>query len=254
MFGSLVVILPTPHTGGALVFRHAEREWTFNSGAELAATGGPRVAYAAFFSNVEHEVLPVTSGHRVTVTYNLYWDHSPDVPDVAASVARAQDEVALRKALAALLGSPEVLPEGGVLAFGLRHEYPVGEDRSLAKIDRALKGPDALLARALRRLGLRAKVMAHYKPDDQLWLCEDLVDFGIFQVEDPEDVEKIRDAGGMPINVGSYSDLTADDETPIYWVTPLGTQVVEQPYVHYGNEVRRCSILPCLLILMRTHV
>jgi predicted 2-oxoglutarate/Fe(II)-dependent dioxygenase YbiX len=29
--------------------------------------------YVAFFSDIEHEVTSVTSGHRITSTYNLYW-------------------------------------------------------------------------------------------------------------------------------------------------------------------------------------
>ena len=30
------------------------------------------VSWAVLFSDVEHEVLPVTEGHRITLTYNLY--------------------------------------------------------------------------------------------------------------------------------------------------------------------------------------
>src|SRR6202042_3226946 len=35
----------------------------------------PSIAYIAFYSDVEHEVLKVTSGHRATITYNrlLRW-------------------------------------------------------------------------------------------------------------------------------------------------------------------------------------
>ncbi|KAF7799446.1 hypothetical protein EIP86_010681 [Pleurotus ostreatoroseus] len=75
MFGSLVIIYPTPHEGGSLIFRERAKEWTFDS-AQAVKTGseaGPCVAYATFFSDAEHEVSRVTSGHRVTVTYNLYF-------------------------------------------------------------------------------------------------------------------------------------------------------------------------------------
>jgi len=30
------------------------------------------VSWAAFYSDVEHEVLEVANGHRITLTYNLY--------------------------------------------------------------------------------------------------------------------------------------------------------------------------------------
>jgi hypothetical protein len=32
------------------------------------------IGYAAFFSDVKHGATPVVSGHRVTLTYNLYFD------------------------------------------------------------------------------------------------------------------------------------------------------------------------------------
>ncbi len=81
MFGSLVVVFPTPHEGGTLVLRHHGKEWTFDSG-KILANAPNCVAYVAFFSDVEHEVSPVASGHRVTVTYNLYWDDA-DARDTA---------------------------------------------------------------------------------------------------------------------------------------------------------------------------
>lgn len=35
-------------------------------------TDAAAIQWAAFYSYCEHEVLPVTSGHRITLTYNLY--------------------------------------------------------------------------------------------------------------------------------------------------------------------------------------
>jgi hypothetical protein len=37
MFGSLVIVFPSPHEGGALLLRHRGQEWTFDSGEALAA-------------------------------------------------------------------------------------------------------------------------------------------------------------------------------------------------------------------------
>lgn len=37
-----------------------------------ADAGPPAIRWAAFYSDCEHEVLEVRSGHRVTLTYNLY--------------------------------------------------------------------------------------------------------------------------------------------------------------------------------------
>ena len=119
MFGSLVIVFPTPHEGGALLLRHRGQEWTFDSGRELAAKGEPSIGYVAFFSDIEHEVAPVISGHRVTLTYNLYFDDGGPVSEPPRPV----NEGAFHKAFTALLEDPEFLAEGGTLAFGLRHVY-----------------------------------------------------------------------------------------------------------------------------------
>ncbi|KAF9466908.1 hypothetical protein BDZ94DRAFT_1233453 [Collybia nuda] len=77
IFGSLVVVYPTRHEGGALLLRHGGNEWTFDSTEAVRNYDGPAIAYIVFYSDVEHEVTIVQSGYRVTLTYNLYFkgDH-----------------------------------------------------------------------------------------------------------------------------------------------------------------------------------
>ena len=72
-FGSLVVCLPVDHEGGQLKVRHKGEEMTFDWGTtgRRGSSDGPRIQWAAFYSDCEHEVLEVTSGHRLTLTYNL---------------------------------------------------------------------------------------------------------------------------------------------------------------------------------------
>lgn len=65
MFGSLVVVFPTPHEGGALVLRsdNGERqEEILDFSAWLKETETPSVAYALFFGDITHEVYEVTRG------------------------------------------------------------------------------------------------------------------------------------------------------------------------------------------------
>ena len=38
----------------------------------------PTLLWAAFFGDVEHQVLPVASGIRLTLTYNIFRDTCPD--------------------------------------------------------------------------------------------------------------------------------------------------------------------------------
>ena len=71
MLGTLVVCLPTQFSGGRLVTRHGGKEvhfdWSSPHNNPLQD-----IHWAAFFNDIEHEVLPVTSGYRITLIYNLY--------------------------------------------------------------------------------------------------------------------------------------------------------------------------------------
>jgi hypothetical protein len=83
-FGSLVVSLPCHHEGGQLIVRHAGHSQNFDwstSGSEKGKSSA--IQWAAFYSDCEHEVLEVTAGHRVTLTYNLYF--MPGFGDLAGN-------------------------------------------------------------------------------------------------------------------------------------------------------------------------
>ena len=71
MFGSLVVCLPSQFSGGALVTRHNGQEFIYDWSSP-ADDPVQKVQWAAFFSDVRHEILPVTKGYRITLTFNLY--------------------------------------------------------------------------------------------------------------------------------------------------------------------------------------
>ena len=121
MIASLVVVLPTKHAGGALLFRHAGLEYEVDSAKLIGEATTPTIAYAAFYSDVEHEVLPVASGHRVTITYNLFFTGSPG----SAAKAPATATEPILAAFCTLLADATFMPEGGTLGFGLAHQYSV---------------------------------------------------------------------------------------------------------------------------------
>ncbi|KAI1025443.1 hypothetical protein LB504_012565 [Fusarium proliferatum] len=64
MFGTLVVSLPSKHKGGEVVLEHCGEEVIYESSKSQASC-------AAWYSDVHHEVLPVASGYRWVLTYNL---------------------------------------------------------------------------------------------------------------------------------------------------------------------------------------
>lgn len=67
MFGTLVISLPSFHSGGELVIRHAGREVV----ADLGTPEVSRLTYAAFYADCQHEVRPIREGHRLCLVYNL---------------------------------------------------------------------------------------------------------------------------------------------------------------------------------------
>ena len=123
MLGSLVVIYPAPHEGGELVLRPKGQEWKFDAKTLTASQPSPSLAYVVFYSDIEHEVLEVTSGRRVTVTYNLYPVDPALRPEGSAVTPNARRAPKLQTLLQGLLKSPELLPDGGILGFGLAHLY-----------------------------------------------------------------------------------------------------------------------------------
>ncbi|KAJ7093439.1 hypothetical protein B0H15DRAFT_832331 [Mycena belliarum] len=193
MIGSLVIVFPTAHKGGELTLSHGGTTWTFDSAAELAArspASGHAVAYVAFFSDVTHAVEPVREGYRVTLTYNLFLVDRPTRASAAAAGQRIPPapERTFEDALRTLLADATFLPAGGLLAFGLAHQYPmptppknvynretrkfemdpkhlrlgVPEAHSLKPVLQTLKGSDARIRTVAEHVGLATHVKILY--------------------------------------------------------------------------------------------
>ncbi|KAJ7032827.1 hypothetical protein C8F04DRAFT_1106673 [Mycena alexandri] len=123
MFGSLVVVFPAAHVGGALLLRHDDKEEEFNSAGILSPFDTSTVAYVAFYGDVEHKVSVVESGHRVTLTYNLYYAKKS-----STKLIYPPPLLVPNSSSRSLPSWPTRLfsPEGGILGFGLRYMYPSG--------------------------------------------------------------------------------------------------------------------------------
>lgn len=147
--GSLVVTLPGSFKGGALVVQH---------GGETATYRGSKtsLSFVAFYADCRHEIRPVTSGHRIVLTYDLLLagDHGAEAPievatEVVAAVAGCLDEhfATLRPSRRpAAVGVTTVAPNR--LVYLLDHDYT---ERGLAWS--RLKGRDARRAGVLRAAG-----------------------------------------------------------------------------------------------------
>ncbi|MCB1777642.1 MAG: 2OG-Fe(II) oxygenase, partial [Candidatus Competibacteraceae bacterium] len=67
MFATLIIVLPSLYTGGELRVRHRDQSVQL----DLRNTEPSEVSFAAFYADCVHEVLPITSGCRLTLVYNL---------------------------------------------------------------------------------------------------------------------------------------------------------------------------------------
>ena len=245
MFGSLVVVFPTHHEGGALFLRHRGREWIFDPGQALAgrALNRPSIGYVAFLNDVEQDVAPVTSGHCVTLTYNLYFDDDGRCVTGKYAVSKLlippkpPNQDGFREAFIALLENPEFVADGGTLVFGLRHVYPIPTKYFLEPVYDILKGSDAVVYRSARALGFEPTLYMYFEE----WnfrvrvgmIIDKVVQFSD-RFSDPEqyDVNEIlQEEGGIPVRedggeIYEY-DFAPDihraylkDPEPIEWVTP----------------------------------
>ena len=151
MFATLVVALPSSSAGGELVVRHKGREVRL----DLCCNDPAEAAFAAFYADCVHEVLPVTKGYRLSLVYNLVRGgrgRPPEPPDYAGE----QDRVAaLLQAWCHAKRRPgDASPEK--LVYPLEHAYTPAELGFTA-----LKGADAAVAGVLTMAAQQARCDLH---------------------------------------------------------------------------------------------
>ena len=254
MFGSLVVVFPTHHEGGQFVLRQAKKEWTIDFTDKFANATEPSVCFVAFYSDVEHEVLPVTSGYRVTLTYNLH--HKPTQP--RTSSIPTPFHLNLKQALADLVNDKSKLPNGGYLGFGLAHEYVHTGCNLIEPLLGQLKGSDRGLADVCDALGLRYSLKLFYRE-----ICGEL-NFITTEELDTEEMDAntesedyllqaleglcIEDVEGVVLVGQQYALNLTDRETlrsfykdpvtEVLEITPMKSSVNIQsfPIIAFGNQ------------------
>ena len=203
----------------------------------------------AFFGDVEHEVAPVTSGHRITLTYNLYFDIGGPVSvnDVVSErliPPQPPNQEGFHEAFKALLGNPEFMADGGTLGFGLRHVYPIKESLSLKHVYDVLKGSDAVVYQSTRALGFEPVLYVYYDEGEdndafQGAMVDRLIDFDSV-CEGETVVDAVQEKGGIPVReagVEMHDDFDSMDAEPVEWVTPppMTYNRQECAFVSYGK-------------------
>ena len=151
MFATLVLALPSVSEGGELIVRHKDRE----ARLDLRCEEESDIAFAAFYADCVHEVLPVTAGYRLVLVYNLLRRGPGRLPE-APNYDNEQDSVAaLLKEWAEAPRSPED-DEPEKLIYPLEHAYTPAELGF-----QALKGADAGIAQVVVAAAQRAGCDVH---------------------------------------------------------------------------------------------
>ncbi|TCD66044.1 hypothetical protein EIP91_001900 [Steccherinum ochraceum] len=254
MFGSLVLVFPTKHEGGALILRDDGEEWMIDTAKAVNETTSPCIGYVAFYSDVEHEVSLVKSGYRVTLTYNFYRSSSCTVSrPLPSSTARMQT------VLKTLLDDPTFLPEGGYMGFGLQREYVLpqihwhwSDDKmSLRRYYNLLKGGDAELLSVARQLSLNAKLYIWYDCNHHRYRRrheEDDPHSGVLATFIPADhTEELFDADSMADHLVEMGGLRAGEidnanqvaDVKILWVTKRNDHADHRSsFARFGNQAQ----------------
>src|SRR5205814_2095368 len=134
MFATLVIVLPSAHSGGELIVRHLGREVVF----DLRPEDPSEVGFVAFYADCVHEVRPLATGCRLALVYNLRFAgkrRSLEAPDYRAEQERVAQ---LLRSWAGAADEPDKL------ILPLEHAYSPAE-LSFG----ALKGADAGVASVL---------------------------------------------------------------------------------------------------------
>jgi hypothetical protein len=270
MFASLVLVLPSPHTGGELRLTHSNAEHIFDSGNLLSSSiiSDPNVAYVAFYSDVDHEVQQVLSGHRVTITYNLYWKKDEEklllqsLKDKISSEPRPRQNIQIptsipfRETLTRLLASPSFLPNGGTLAIALQHLYPVPQlkkpsDASVLKLEPRLKGLDAIIAHTFTSVGLSPSIKVSYSDGYYIILTDtvaawdqiDADDFFSFMIREDEEGKPSRPGTIISAIKPQYPQdwrykCYGGNIQPVHWLTKPESLLQDKRVIAtYGNQV-----------------
>jgi len=243
MVGTLVVSLPSAHTGGELVVEHGGESVTYRTSKE-------ELSFVAFYADCRHEVKPVKSGYRVTLTLNLLADSETDAHGAgpAADLAHCLTEhfttPATRRYGRTNLGPPNRL------VYLLDHEYT---QRGLNW--NRLKGVDAeratLLRAAAKGAGCEAVLaLAEVKETWDAWPSDsdpwDDYDYYHDKEEDEEeeedsDYDASRDRGSDHDDY-QLNDLIDDEITLGWWTSPDG--MGGEPVSLYVPDSEVCATTP----------
>ena len=213
MVATLVVALPVAGSGGELVVRHLDRETV----VDIRSEDPSELVHAAFYADCEHEIRPVTKGHRACLVYNLVlasdWELETSAPDYAHKVEPIAREI---KCHFAASDAPEKL------VWLLEHDYSVA---GLAFAN--LKSVDAAVARVLISAAKEADCALHAA----IVHIEEIASAEYYGSDYVDEIEDIREDEYEDYGIIDRS-CNLDD-----WVHPVSGSVDYEPLKLAKNEL-----------------
>lgn len=141
MIGSLVICFPSEFSGGDFVLHESryKNEFPFQ---RLSKT---HFQWIAFYGDIDHEVLPVVSGNRITLTYNIMkidYDNN--------KIKNSNEHV--KREFNNLLNNPTFYPDGVTMGYSCKYMYSGPESNII------LKGSDIVIYNTLKELHMNPRI------------------------------------------------------------------------------------------------
>jgi hypothetical protein len=119
MFATIIIVLPSLYTGGQVHVSHGTTSKIF----DLAHSSAFTTSLLTWYTDVMHEVKPLTSGYRLALSYNLIHTSPgiprPNLPDMHSAVSHLR-HIMHKWAKGAYDGSDG---NSDIIAYLLEHQY-----------------------------------------------------------------------------------------------------------------------------------
>ncbi|KDQ16692.1 hypothetical protein BOTBODRAFT_30614 [Botryobasidium botryosum FD-172 SS1] len=138
MFATIIIVLQSPFTGGAAHLSHAG----LSTIVDFSTDSNLSTSVMAWYTDVTHEIKPITSGYRLALSYNLIHTTNALRPVLPSSDDAV---VKLRRVLSSWQRSLDSAPKK--IIYLLKHKYSTANLKGSA-----LKGEDAHLVSLLESL------------------------------------------------------------------------------------------------------
>ena len=243
--------------------------------------------WCAFYGDCGHEVLPVTDGNRVTVTFNLYYSHINDHPEkkddgneidhcncsykfnynyqnIDTSVTNFE------KYFYIALCNCDFLPYGGRIGFGCEYQYPVSmlntatkeksDSISIAECTsiRMCKGKDAIIWLSIKQRFsfLQHRIVPLISNNESLFQMKRFPDATNPNraIEDYDDSAFFDEFNAVNISEDMYPELSYEQSRreKLHWLNYRNDaeEQTSQAVHSYGNEwtVHHCYVFAAIVI------